>query len=302
VADTDLVGDAITELYAADLEQFISRRKELAAAARSAGDAAAAKAIAGLAKPARPAWVVNKLVREDPGVAAQLADLGGRLRAGEASLDGALIRELSAERRQLVEGLVRRAMANAGLETPPAALREDVAATFNAALADPSIAQQVASGALLRPARWTGFSPDIGTAIPTQADRTGAPGRGSLAAWPGPALGRPGRAPAEGDRTEAEQGEAGQRAAEAREAEAREAEQREAQWRRAVQVAERTLTAAQKAAEIAASKLARAERAVELLNEQLAGASDQLTAARAQAENADHMLERAREELAALQQ
>jgi Lon protease-like protein len=79
----DRVSTAVTELYGADPQEFTDRRKELAAAARAAGDAAAAKQIAALRKPTRAAWVVNRLARADPGAPARLAALGAALRAAE---------------------------------------------------------------------------------------------------------------------------------------------------------------------------------------------------------------------------
>jgi len=59
----DRLAAATAELYAAAPEAFTERRGELAAAARDAGDRAAAKAIAGLRRPTRAAWVVNRLAR-----------------------------------------------------------------------------------------------------------------------------------------------------------------------------------------------------------------------------------------------
>ncbi len=273
VVASNLIGQAIADLYTADPEDFVSRRKELAAQARASGDPAAAKAITGLGKPTRSAWVVNKLVHADPGVAAQVSDLGARLRAGEASLDGARLRELSAERRQLVDGLVRRALATSDLNTAPAALREDIAATFNAALADPDIAAQVAGGALLRPARWAGFSPDIGTAI------------GAGPAWPEPDQAGPARP---GSGTAAEAG--GERQQLERERRERERELRERERRQAIAAAQRTLAAAQKSADAAASRLDRAGRTVQVLTEQLDEATEHLSQAQAQASDADQAL------------
>lgn len=151
-------------MYAADPDQFTARRKELAAAARKAGDAAAARAIGALAKPTRSAWVVNKLVRTDPSVPERLADLGGKLRAGEAALDGASIRELSKARRELIGSLVRQALEEAGQSSPSVGLRDEVTETFSAALADPDVAEQVAAATLTRAAHWAGFGPGIGLA------------------------------------------------------------------------------------------------------------------------------------------
>ncbi|MDR2984358.1 MAG: hypothetical protein LBV34_05905, partial [Nocardiopsaceae bacterium] len=164
-AGTDLVGDAITELYAGDPDVFVERRRDLASRARASGDRAAAKTIAGLGKPTRSAWIVNNLIHADPGVAVSLAELGGKLRSGEAALDGASIRELSMQRRELVDGLVRRAMDEAGQGSPSVALRDEVTDTFNAALADPDVAEQVAAGTLVKAVHWAGFGPGIGSAI-----------------------------------------------------------------------------------------------------------------------------------------
>jgi hypothetical protein len=156
------LSEAADDLYTADPDGFIARRKELASAARAAGDAAIAKEIAALAKPTRSAWLVNHLVRSDPTVPARLAELGDQLRAGEAELDGPTIRRLSVARRELVDALVRQAVAGSGAS---ATLREKVTETLNAALADPDVAAQVAAGTLVRAAHWAGFGPGIGTAI-----------------------------------------------------------------------------------------------------------------------------------------
>jgi hypothetical protein len=175
VTGTDLVSDAIAELYAGDPEDFIKRRRDLAAQARSAGDREAAKTIAGLGKPTRSAWVVNRLVHADPSVTVSLAELGGRLRSGEAALDGASIRELSRERRELVDGLVRRALEEAGQRSASVALRDEVTDTFNAALADPEVGEQVAAGTLQKAVHWAGFGPGIGSAISSGPARAPAP-------------------------------------------------------------------------------------------------------------------------------
>jgi hypothetical protein len=158
------LSEAIAELYSADPDSFVARRKELAAQARTAGDKAAAKEITALGKPTRSAWLINRLVRADPSGPARLAELSGELRAGEASLDGASIRRLSAARRDLIDELVRQAIGQTGQSPPSAALREEITDTFNAALADPQVASQVAAGTLLRSCRWAGFAPGIGTA------------------------------------------------------------------------------------------------------------------------------------------
>jgi hypothetical protein len=169
----DLIGDAIAELYAGDPDVFVELRRELASQARAAGDREAAKTISGLAKPTRSAWIVNNLIHADPSVAGSLSELGGKLRSGDA-LDGASIRELSRERRELVDNLVRRAMDEAGQGSPSAALRDEVTDTFNAAVADPDVAAQVAAGTLLKAVHWAGFGPGIGSAVSSGPARAGA--------------------------------------------------------------------------------------------------------------------------------
>jgi hypothetical protein len=161
VSGTDFVGEATTELYGSDPEGFTERRSALAAEARAGGDRPAAKEIAGLRKPTRPAWMINQLVRADPGVPGQLVQLGDELRAAAAALDGTKIRELSQARRRLVDTLIRQALRHAGEESPSAALREDLTATFGAALADPQVARDLAAGTLLRPVHRADFSPGL---------------------------------------------------------------------------------------------------------------------------------------------
>jgi len=227
-AGADLVGDAIAELYAGDPDVFVERRRELASQARAAGDREAAKTISGLGKPTRSAWIVNNLIHADPGVAISLAELGGKLRSGDA-LDGSSIRELSRERRELVDNLVRRAMDEAGQGSPSVALRDEVTDTFNAALADPDVAEQVAAGALLKAVHWAGFGPGIGSAIssgparrPPQAAEaeTGAARKVAPGGRPGAPAGATGtRAGATGARARATGARARARAGRASEAE-----------------------------------------------------------------------------------
>jgi hypothetical protein len=153
---SDLVAEAVAELYDADPDAFMPRRQELAGAARAAGQPDAAKQITGLRKPTRSAWVVNHLVRADPEVTIRLAALSTELRA--AALDGAQIRELTAARARLVDELTRQAFTLAGQPSPPAGQREEVTATLDAAIADPVVAGRL--GSLVRAARWAGFGLD----------------------------------------------------------------------------------------------------------------------------------------------
>jgi len=174
VADKDLLAEAAAELYANDPAEFTRRRAALAAGARTAGDKAAATAITALRKPTRSAWLVNRLVRDDPAVPSRLAALAADLRSAGRALDGARIRELSRARRDLVSELTRRALGGADQSSAAPALREQVSATFGAALADPEVAGEVASGTLLKPVGQAGFGFDAAlAAVPEPA----VPGR-----------------------------------------------------------------------------------------------------------------------------
>lgn len=148
--------DAAAEiLYALPPEEFLPRRAELAAAARTAGEAAAAHAIERLRKPTLSAWVVNAHVLAEPEVVGELTDLGERLRAAQDALDAAALRALSTERRSVVGRLSQAALDQAGRSQPSVALRDDVTGTFDAAVADPDIAARL--GRLPRAERWSGF-------------------------------------------------------------------------------------------------------------------------------------------------
>ena len=153
----DRVAAAVEELYDGDPQAFTGRRAELAAAARDAGDRAAAKAIGALRRPTRAAWVVNRLARADPGVPASLAEMAAALRAAQQAGHGPRLRELSAARGALVDALTGQALAVAGVPDPPPALRLEVAQTLTAALADPEVAAAFAAGTLTQAVQWSGF-------------------------------------------------------------------------------------------------------------------------------------------------
>ena len=296
MAGAELLSAAVAELYAADLDAFTARRGELAAQARAAGAAAVAKKIAGLRKPTRPAWVLNQLARADPSVPAQLAELGGELRRAEAALDGDRIRELSQARRTLVDAATRQALALAG-PRPTAALRDEVAATLAAAVADPDVAEQLAEGSLPRAVHHAGF----GSGMPPALSLVRSAGS-SLPAAPGPAapersragrirtgpeaerakIERPktDRARTDRARTEREQ----QRAAAARAKAARVRAERE--YRQAVAAAQRTAAEADRAAAAAAKAEQDLQDAVQRLEQELADARQQLAGARQRARQA----------------
>lgn len=159
----------LDELYAARLDDFTALRTRLAAAAKKGGDTDAAKRISAARKPTTAAWVVNRLALGDKQVKQRLADLGERLRAAHAEVDGERIRELSTEQRRLVDELARTGFEEAALTDPPAALRDDVTRTLQAAVADPDVASRL--GRLAKAERWSGFGEFGDTAMAFTATR-----------------------------------------------------------------------------------------------------------------------------------
>jgi hypothetical protein len=148
---------AVAELYGAPPESFTERRGELAAAARAAGERAAAPAVGALRRPTRTAWVVNTLARTNSGAPAQLAGMAAALRDAQRAGDGRRLRELSVERDALIDGLTGQALAAAGVADGPPSLRLEVTETLTAALADPAVAADFAAGTLTRAMQWSGF-------------------------------------------------------------------------------------------------------------------------------------------------
>jgi len=290
VTGPELLNEAVAQLYASDLDVFTELRGVLAARARAAGDASAAKTIAGLRKPTRSAWVINQLVRSDPRVASRLAALGDELRGAEAALDGARIRELSLARRQLTSDLVRDALAMSGQDPPPAALREEVTATLGAALADPQVAEQLAAGTLVRAAQPADFGSGVAALAlgSPDAGRGPAPKPAEPATPVRPRAERDGAERAERDRAERERAEAERAERERAEAERAERERAEAEQARSRAIAEarRAAADADRAAVSAVKAEQEQESAVRLAEERLGEARQRLAEARLQARRA----------------
>ena len=141
------VAEAVTTLYGGDPADFVAVRKELAAAARTAGERDAAREIAALRKPTAAAAAVNHL---DDGAISDVLALGEQMRAVQTSLDAATLKELSARRQELLQQIVTRHDLNGSLA-------EAVRATLLAAIADRQAADAVATRALVRPLSYSGW-------------------------------------------------------------------------------------------------------------------------------------------------
>ncbi len=166
-----MADDEIDRLYWAAPDAFTALRTKLAAEAKDRGDAAAAKRISAARKPTAAAWIVNRLALGRKDTKKRLSDLGDRLRAAHAEMDGDRIRELSAEQHRLIDELTRAAVQAADVKRPSASVREDVTGTLQAAVADPGVARRL--GRLTKPERWSGFGVGDAAPVSTPAKRSG---------------------------------------------------------------------------------------------------------------------------------
>jgi hypothetical protein len=326
VTTGDRVTAAVEELYGADPEAFTGRRGELAAAARSAGDRAAAKAIGALRRPTRAAWVVNQLARADPSAPGKLAELAAALRAAQQAGHGPRLRELSAARGSLVDALTAQALAVAGVADPPPSLRLEVTQTLTAVIADPQVAADFATGTLTHAVQWSGFGLPPADTGPAEEKTDEAPGAAAESSGD-PASGvtaragkagtrdRPGRGTAGAARPRARAGAApdataapastastapdaaARRQAELNERLAREAAERAARQREQYEEAERLVAAAAAAAAEAAAAEDRLEAEVRDLEQRLTQARSDLAGARMRARHAEAAERRARQAL-----
>jgi len=161
------VTDALIQrLYQEPPDGFVAARTAAINEARQSGDRETAKRLAALKKPTVAAWVVNLLALRRPDLIEQLVDLSTALRDAQRGLDGDQLRELNAQRRQVVSALVgaARKLATEALAAESGGRAEaaklplgEVEATLTAALAEPAVAAQVRTGRLIRAATYAGF-------------------------------------------------------------------------------------------------------------------------------------------------
>jgi hypothetical protein len=150
-----MADDELDSLYWVEPNAFTDQRTRLAEAAKKRGDAAAAERISAARKPTTAAWVVNRLALRHKDTRKRLSELGDRLRAAHAAMDGESIRDLSAEQHSLIGELTRAALEAAEVTRPSSTVRDDLTGTLQAAIADPDVAARL--GRLARPERWSGF-------------------------------------------------------------------------------------------------------------------------------------------------
>jgi hypothetical protein len=138
------------ELYALPRDEFTAARNAAAKQAREQGRRELAEQIGALRRPSTAAWVANLLAREQPGEIRALVELGDGLREAQHRLQGDELRSLSAQRHQLVHGLVQQAQALARAAGHPASetVTRELTNTFTAAVNSSAAAHALAGGRL----------------------------------------------------------------------------------------------------------------------------------------------------------
>jgi len=157
------------ELYGLPPEDFTAARDAVVKVASTETK----QAVKALRKPTVAAYVVNMLARQRRDDLEALVELGDELRQAMAGKGD--IRTLGEQRRDQVRELVHGAPEAADRELT-ATVEEEVAATLEAATADPELGQAVLSGRLVKPLRYAGFGSlpnlDDVVATPLPAHRT----------------------------------------------------------------------------------------------------------------------------------
>lgn len=160
--------EAVAELYAAPLEDFVAVRTRLAKEA----ERGLAQEIRALRKPTVTAWLLNQLGRESPEVVDAVGMLGGRMRAAQAAADMSALREARPERDRLIRDVVlavREAADQHGRSLSTAG-EDEVTATVIAALADEQSQAALGSGMLVRALSYSGFGEvDVDDAVAARA-------------------------------------------------------------------------------------------------------------------------------------
>lgn len=158
----DAVDEAQDELYRVPPEDFVAERDARVAAAKENGDKDTAKAIGALRRPSKAAWLVNLLVHDRRDEVEGLLGLAATLASAQRTLDGAALRQMSAQRNKLVGALSRRAtqLGREAGHRVDSGLERDVRGILESALADPELAGRVRSGRLVKAERHAGFGPE----------------------------------------------------------------------------------------------------------------------------------------------
>lgn len=180
MADDPPTVDDAEQLFDLPASDFVAARDDLVRRLKADGDRDEADRVKGMRRPTLAAWAVNQVVRQRPDEYAQLVEAGRVLqqamRKAMSGVSDSGIRAATATRRDMVEALTERAadiLADSGAR--PDSHLDDVAATFEAASADPEAAEQVGEGCLSAPVAATA---DFGAGLAPLAVSETAPATG----------------------------------------------------------------------------------------------------------------------------
>ncbi len=155
------------ELYGLRPEEFTRTRNERAKETRAEDKDLGAR-VAKLSKPSTAAWVVNVLARHMAEELDQVLALGASLREAQENLDGAELRELNRQRRQLTAAVTAQARGLArdlGVKVSESVAAQ-VEETLRAAMTDPGAARAVRTGQLVEALTATGVGElDVSAAV-----------------------------------------------------------------------------------------------------------------------------------------
>ncbi|MFD5377646.1 hypothetical protein ACFWJE_25020 [Streptomyces griseoincarnatus] len=263
----DDVEAVLDELYALPPSEFVARREERAARARTRRRAQDARRIHAARRPTLAGWAANLLRRSRPDEAQRFLELGRALREAYSTLDPSGLKELSAQRRRIVSEMSRQAAALAREAGRPLsdAVQRDVETTLRAVLADPEAAAVWEAGrveGVLTPP--SEFGADAVAAVPPRREAT--PARTSRKDTSTERGKKDEEAAAALERADEQEREAGERVAALEEQLARARTERErthaelGEARERDRAAEVELAEAEREAAAAARRAARAER------------------------------------------
>jgi chromosome segregation ATPase len=163
---TDPLLEIADELYGLPQDEFTPARDAKARELKSEKELAAS--VKKLKKPSVAAWVVNLFVRRETEQAEQLIAVGSALREAQEGMDGAELRALTRQRRQLTSAMTQQARSLAkdeGVKVTQA-VADQVEATLTAAMLDQECARAVRSGLLVAAFSSTGVEAvDLAAAV-----------------------------------------------------------------------------------------------------------------------------------------
>jgi hypothetical protein len=165
--------DALEQLYAVDLDEFVAERKRLERELRGDGKPAEADEIAARRKPPLPVFLANRLARARPRDVEELIDASGRLAKAQRKGDADGVRTAGAAANGAVRELVEAAaVLSRGLSSDVA---QRLATTLRAAASSPQGAAELRRGVLADEVEPSGFAAFAGVTLESRKTSRAAP-------------------------------------------------------------------------------------------------------------------------------